>query len=540
MRSSNTNSDRYRMSSDNTGSGSNAGVPPRTQTTTRPAVRRAAAASSRVGGGRAAGSSQCTDGSSRTMGTRAVGATQIPNTATGATPSRRVPPTSNRDALQAEMDALADDFYGGVASAAPQRAAVATMAGAPADDPFYKPPTKGDVSVAQLRSRTTWYDGPTDTEGRAFDASDRNLLCMDVFVPPGGAGGRHATTTAARRGISSLSSTSGSASLCVVGSADHGLKVFDLNSMREVKSLYTKTCGHTEWVTSCRFLSDRRVLSGGMDSKLCLWSDVTRGGPARCSDLLGHTGSISQVEVNESGGRAIAMSASYDRTIRLWELSSMGGGREIGCLAGHKGPVTQFSWCAKQVLSGDRQGTVKLWDAETAQCHLTASSKRGQIGALGHLIHPDVGHLVMFGDQSGVLTVLDTRTPPKTKPAFQEELHPGGMVTFIRAPAATVVSAPLIVTCGADKRIVARDARRNYAEVYVLRDHDDFVYSMEMIGNLLLTGAGNGRLLVHNVETGELHYELDANAAAVREIFASPDKLVAAGDDGKAKVFDFM
>ena len=137
----------------------------------------------------------------------------------------------------------------------------------------------------------------------------------------------------------------------VVGSADHGLKVFDLASMRDVKTLYTRTCGHAEWVTACRFLSDRRVLSGGMDAKLCLWSDVTRGGPARCVDLLGHTGSISQVEVSEAGGRARAISASYDRTLRIWELSSSssgGGGREVGRLAGHKGPVTHFSWVRRR------------------------------------------------------------------------------------------------------------------------------------------------------------------------------------------------
>lgn len=494
--------------------------------TTRPAVGRVRAA--------VPPSTSAPTTAARPTAHRALG-TRLPSTTAPAVEgsTRRGPaPVSQRDAIQAEMDALADDFYGGVATTAPQRCAAPCTTSS--ESRYYRTVATQEVTAATLRSQTTWLDGPLNAEGRSFDASDSNLLCMDVLVPPA------STATLAGRGSSSSASAS---SLCVVGSADHGLKVFDLNSMREVKSLFTKTCGHTDWVTSCRFLSDRRVLSGGMDSKLCLWADVMRGGPARCVDILGHTGSISQVDVSERpGGGALAMSASYDRTIRLWELSTSaaGGGRQVGCLAGHKGPVTQFSWCAAQVLSGDRQGTVKLWEVETAQCRLTASSKRGQIGALAHLVHPDVGHLVLFGDQGGVLTVLDARAPPKTAPAFQGEVHSGGMVTFIRAPAAAAVAAPLIVTCGADKRVVARDARQNFAEVYTLRDHDDFVYSMEVIGNLLLTGAGNGRVLVHNVETGELLYELDGNAAAVREIFASPGKLVTSGDDGKAKVFDFM
>ncbi|KPI90384.1 hypothetical protein ABL78_0460 [Leptomonas seymouri] len=540
---SNINTGSSRIPSNTARSTTGAGNAPRDQAIARPTVSRAAATSNRGSRTGAAMPSVSDGGRSNMVGSRTGDMTRFTTntTATGAALSRRAPPSSQRDALQAEMDELADDFFGGVPSTAPQRAAVTTTSAESAGSPFYKPATKGDVTVAQLQRQSTWYEGPTNPEGRMFDASDSNLLCMDVLMPMSGAGGNSARTAAAAasRGIPSLRSASASVSLCVVGSADHGLKVFDLNSMREVKSLYTKTCGHTEWVTSCRFLSDRRVLSGGMDSKLCLWSDVTRGGPARCSDLLGHTGSISQVDVNECHGRAVAMSASYDRTIRLWELSSVGG-HEIGCLAGHKGPVTQFSWCAAQVLSGDRQGTVKLWDVETADCKLTASSKRGQIGALAHLMRPEVGHLVMFGDQGGVLTVLDTRAPPKTRPVFQEELHPGGMVTFICSPAVSAVATPLVVTCGADKRIVARDARRNYEEVYSLCDHDDFVYSMDIMGNLLLTGAGNGRLLVHNVETGEMLFELNANAAAVRELFASPGRLVTSGDDGKAKVFDFM
>ncbi|KAK7194257.1 WD domain, G-beta repeat [Novymonas esmeraldas] len=447
---------------------------------------------------------------------------------------------AERDAVQEEMDALADDYFGAVASRAPggdggaavSRASLRTV---PADSPYHRSDARREVAAGVLRATTSWYAGPPDRDGRTFDASDSNLLCMDVLAPSAATAAR--APVARTFGAAPLSAAS--SPLCVVGSADHGLKVFDLGSMREVKSLYTKTCGHTEWVTACRFLSDRRVLSGGMDSKLCLWADVVRGGPARCVDLLGHTGSISQVEVSESHGRATAMSASYDRTIRVWDLSGAAGGRQVGCLAGHKGPVTQFSWAEAEVLSGDRQGSVKLWDVETAQCRLTASSKRGQIGSLGHLVHPDVGHLALFGDQGGVLTALDARAPSSARPVFQDALHAGGMVTFIRTPSAAAVAAPLVVTCGADKRISVRDARRGFAEVCAIAGHDDFVYSMEVLGDLLLSGAGNGRLLVHRVETGELLYELRANAAAVREMFACPALLVAAGDDGKARVFDF-
>jgi hypothetical protein len=38
-----------------------------------------------------------------------------------------------------------------------------------------------------------------------------------------------------------------------------------------MRELFSKNYGHSEWVTTCAHLTDGRLLSGGMDSKLCLW-----------------------------------------------------------------------------------------------------------------------------------------------------------------------------------------------------------------------------------------------------------------------------
>ncbi|ORC90926.1 uncharacterized protein TM35_000073500 [Trypanosoma theileri] len=350
----------------------------------------------------------------------------------------------------------------------------------------------------------SWRSGPVDTAGRSFNASDRNLLCMDVHTQN---------------------------NLCVVGSADHGLKVFDITTVREKRNLYTKNYGHTEWVTCCKFFqSSGHVISGGMDSKLCLWSAT---GPVRCSDLLGHTGSISQVEVNESN--QLVMSSSYDRTLRLWDCSGGVSGRCVATFAGHKAPVMMFSWCGGQVLSGDRQGTTKVWDVETGECLSTMATKRGQIGSLWHLLSSSVGLLSAIGDQGGVLTVLDY---PRTgsKPIYQDVLHPGGVVSAIRS----VDETPYLITAGADKVILTLDPRAGFAPLHRFTDHRDFIYSLETFGPLILSGGGNGWLLVHDTMTGNCCYGLGANTAAVREIAATPTHLVAAGDDGNAMVYDYM
>lgn len=83
-----------------------------------------------------------------------------------------------------------------------------------------------------------------------------------------------------------------------------------------------------------------------------------------CGDVSpGHTGSISQVCQVKCG--ALAASASYDKTVRLWST----GGKCQGCLQGHNAPVLELQADNfSRLLSGDRSGTVRVWDILTGVC----------------------------------------------------------------------------------------------------------------------------------------------------------------------------
>lgn len=50
------------------------------------------------------------------------------------------------------------------------------------------------------------------------------------------------------------------------------------------RELFGKKYGHKEWITTCHHLQDGRLLSGGMDSMLCLW-DATG---VRCDHIKSH------------------------------------------------------------------------------------------------------------------------------------------------------------------------------------------------------------------------------------------------------------
>ena len=437
------------------------GAPRRVVTSTGPASQ------SRVGAG--AGSRGVVP-ARRTSGTGAL--------------SARPAPTARGAAIKQAMDGLAEEVFGtqDPTQSRPELLRVAQNRGG---GPFYR-----EVWSACAAGRG-WTQGPDNQEGDLYDSSDRNLLCMDV------AGDE-----------------------CVVGGADHGLKLFDLRKKRQVKTLYTKRFGHTDWVTSCVFLQDGRVVSGGQDSKLCVWAKTG----VRCTDLTGHTASVSEVRASGS----IAISSSYDRTLKLWDCDR---GACLGTLSGHKQPVMEFLWNHSTLVSGDRGGAVRAWDAETESCIGVLSagtdSRRGQCSALGWY-GGEAGDLVMAGDQTGLLRVWDLRQGPHA--VSELALHGGAALTGIAS------TASHIVTAGTNRELQVLSP--SLEPLHTITSHKDFIYSVTTVGSKIVSGDGTGWLLVHDADTGECHYGLGANKAAVRCLSALPHRLVASGDDGSVISYD--
>lgn len=102
----------------------------------------------------------------------------------------------------------------------------------------------------------------------------------------------------------------------VTASADHGLRIYNHRTGKQVRQLYNKRYGHTDWVTTCAYTPDGRVVSGSMDKQLCLWDKNA----VRCSPLVGHNGSISKVKVDNSN---VAVSAAYDSSLLVWQLDRL-------------------------------------------------------------------------------------------------------------------------------------------------------------------------------------------------------------------------
>ncbi|TMW55599.1 hypothetical protein Poli38472_010481 [Pythium oligandrum] len=368
-----------------------------------------------------------------------------------------------------------------------------------------------------------WLSGPASPEGRVQNVSAQPIMCMSMSPD--------------RREV-------------VVGSSDHALYTIPLGSssapgarggraaqgLGRSRTLYTKKFGHTEWVTCATYLPDNRILSGGMDSKLCLW-DATG---VKCEDLVGHSGSVTLVKTLSE---EIAISASYDKTVRAWNVGRKASSRqrELASIKVGSAPILDMSvlaTAAPSVITGDRDGCAHVVDVNDNKVSrkFTAAHRGHTTSVLASQY--DESAVCFSGGQDGAVKVWDLRQKGST-PAHALELHidrksgKAGAVGFIKEP-----DANTLITGGADGTIKVLDKRASFKTLFTFAEHMDFIYSLHVEHQLCFSGAGNGMLHVHDWKRGKLLYGLGANQAAVRAIETTPTQLIAAGDDGGVIVYD--
>ena len=366
-----------------------------------------------------------------------------------------------------------------------------------------------------------WTRGPSGAP-LVLDASGRNLMAMSVRGDKG-----------------------------VAACADHGLHCFDLapktgidgitSIARLTRQLHSKRYGHADWVSVVVTLPDGRVLSGGQDSKLCLWN----AGGVVCKDLHGHTAAISALGVGESNA---ALSASYDATLRCWDLTS---GVETACLRGHGAPVLDMAWARSGVaISGDRAGKAMLWDVGAGRVLRELDGHGGHVTVVCAMDAPvsapvGAGELFFTGAQDGVLRVWDVRSPGRVAEC---SLHnhgdrgAGAIGSIEIAP-----RSGRIITSGADCCVNVLDPRSGW-------DHTarspcvltDFVYSLRLVeaedgSALALSGCGDGTVHAHSLfDDGDALWAVGVGreAGAARAVGATSNRLVTAWDDGNLRVWE--
>lgn len=306
--------------------------------------------------------------------------------------------------------------------------------------------------------------------------------------------------------------------IVVTGSSDHGLRVYNLSNGKQTKELFSKRYGHHEWVTTCQILNSRRIVSGGMDSLICLWEPSG----VKCKTFTDHQGSISKVVADKSSG--VFLSASYDSSVRVWNEFSAGS---LCCLSGiHKGPVTELNWQSSLCVSAGKDGLCALWDLNNEKCIGKQKWHMSQVSNI--VFHSDKQNnlIITTGVSDGILNVVDMRS---MKQIFHQPVHKMA-INFVGTN-----QKGQLVTGSADNTLKVFDMKNNYKVIGELKS-TDAVYCGDILGNVVVAGCGDGNLLCYDLNTMECAWGYGCEKkGGIRCVSFVPDKMkiLTAGESGQ-------
>jgi guanine nucleotide-binding protein G(I)/G(S)/G(T) subunit beta-1 len=142
------------------------------------------------------------------------------------------------------------------------------------------------------------------------------------------------------------------------GGLDNICSVYNLNHNRDSPiRVARELSGHSGYLSCCRFINDRAILTSSGDMTCMKW-DLETG--AKVTEFADHLGDVMSISINPTNNNTF-VSGACDAFAKLWDIRA---GKAVQTFAGHESDINaiQFFPDGHSFLTGSDDATCRLFD----------------------------------------------------------------------------------------------------------------------------------------------------------------------------------
>lgn len=141
------------------------------------------------------------------------------------------------------------------------------------------------------------------------------------------------------------------------GGLDNICSVYNLSSREGPTRVARELSGHSGYLSCCRFINDRKILTSSGDMTCMLW-DVDTG--SKVTEFADHLGDVMSISINPTN-QNVFVSGACDAFAKLWDIRT---GKAVQTFAGHESDINavQFFPDGQAFGTGSDDATCRLFD----------------------------------------------------------------------------------------------------------------------------------------------------------------------------------
>jgi len=151
------------------------------------------------------------------------------------------------------------------------------------------------------------------------------------------------------------------------GGLDNTCSIYKVDLKAEVgvskENPMVELAQHEGYLSCCRFLDDRNIVTSSGDSTILLW-DVNEN--SIVSTFAQHSGDVMSIAVNQEKG--LIVSGSVDATAKLWDYRD--SKKCIGTFSGHESDINAVDFFpdGNAFVTGSDDSSLRLFDIRSMRC----------------------------------------------------------------------------------------------------------------------------------------------------------------------------